>query len=84
MDIDIPDAAPEKRAAINQVEHFFVRRDGCLGQLPLRVQNEITLPEIAERELANHERMSENRSTFEQTLDCSITEPQMVYPDRCI
>jgi hypothetical protein len=33
MGIYIPDAEPKQRSAINEVEHFLIRGDGCLRQL---------------------------------------------------
>jgi len=44
MGIHTPDAEPEQRSAIDEVEYFLVSGDSCLGQFSQRVQNGITLP----------------------------------------
>jgi hypothetical protein len=81
MGIHIPDAELKQRLPIYEVEHFLVRSDGCLRQLPQGVQNEIALPEIAESELARHKE-PEDVPADKERPERSIPAPQMVDPDR--
>jgi hypothetical protein len=34
MNIDVPDAAPEQRVPVDEVQHFRIRDDAGLGQIP--------------------------------------------------
>jgi len=81
MGIHIPDAETEQRLPIYEVKHFLVRGGGCLRQLPQGVQNEITLPQIAE---SRDKAMPENLPAVEQLPERMIRGPQMVDPDRGI
>ena len=65
MGVDVADAAPEQRFAIDEVEHFPVRGAGRLRQPSQGAQNVITLPQIAECEFAHNERMPEHLSAAE-------------------
>src|SRR5271167_1321096 len=84
MGIDIADAASEQDLAIDQPEYFFVRGTDRLRQ-PLRDPYDVvTLPQIAQRELARDERMSENLAVAKQFAEYRVGRPQVFDPDRRI
>src|SRR6266436_3766906 len=84
MGIDIADAAAVKRFAIDELEHFQVRGAGRLRHPPQYPQNVVTLSQIAERKLAQHERMPEHPAVFEQRVEYRAGRPEMLDPDRRI
>src|ERR1700680_1520556 len=84
MGIDIADAAPEQRFAIDEMHHLLVRSDGRLRQFVHGAKDDIGLPQIAEGELAQNIRMPENLAAVEQPTQRVIAGPQMVDPDRSV
>ena len=84
MGIDISDAAPEKRSAIDKVEDLVIRHYGGLGQLSQSAQHKITFAQSTESELARHKAMPEYFSAVEQMAEHTIAGPQVVDPDRRI
>jgi hypothetical protein len=65
MGVDIADAAPEQRPAIDKAQHFLVGDDGRLWQSAQCSQKRIAPSQIAERQLADHERVPENLAAVE-------------------
>jgi hypothetical protein len=78
MGIDISDAAPEKRSAIDKVEDLVIRHYGGLGQLSQSAQHKITFAQSTESELARHKAMPEYFSAVEQMAEQTIAGPQVV------
>jgi len=62
MGIYISDAEPKQPLTVDEVEHLLVRGDSCLRQPSQGVQDEITLPQVAESEFTGYERMSQGSS----------------------
>ena len=84
MGIDISDAAPEKRSAIDKVEDLVIRHYCGLGQLSQSAQHEITFAQITESEFAGHKPMPEDFPAVEQLAEHTIAGLQVVDPDRGI
>ena len=80
--IDIPDAAPEQPLTIDELQHFSVRGAVRLRQPPQHAQNLRTPPQIAERELTQHERVPEHLAVAQQRREYRAGRPQVIDPDR--
>jgi predicted nucleic acid-binding protein len=82
--IDIADAAPEQRMTIDQAEHFLVLGNDRLRQVAQVAEKGIPRSQIAEREFADHKRVSEDLASVEERRELLIACVQMLDPDRCI
>ena len=82
MGIDIGDAAPEQRFPLDQIEHFLVLGNDRLRQVSQVAQKGIARTQIAERELAQHEWMTEDLTVVEQFREDRIGQTKMIDPDR--
>jgi hypothetical protein len=54
MGIDIADAAPEQRLAIDQADYFVILGNDRLREFSQVAQKGVSLPHIAERKLTQH------------------------------
>ena len=74
MGIYISDAKPKQRQAIDEVQYFLIRGDGCLRQFSHSGENDIALPEIAQGEFAVP-------PVLEQPAERPIAGPPTIDPD---
>ena len=65
MDVDVADPEPNQAMPVNKIEHFLVRGDDGLRKQLQGTQNETSLRQIAQRELAKYERMHHNLGCVE-------------------
>jgi hypothetical protein len=70
-----------KVLAIDQIKHFLVCGDDRLGQIPQVAEDGIPPPQIAERQLGQHEGAPENLAAAEQSTEYRVGRAQMIDPD---
>jgi hypothetical protein len=75
--VGVAGAAAEQRLTLDEVQYFLVVGDGCLRQILQVAQEDIPPLQVAEREFANHKRMSENLAAIEQRSEPPIVGRQM-------
>ena len=84
MGVHIPDTASEDRAAIDEMQNFFIGRNVRTRQSPKIFQNNSPLAELAQREFADDERMNQNLTAFKKIREPVLVPAEMIHPDRRI
>lgn len=84
MGVDIADALPEEPVQFNEAKYFFIVSDARPGQASQIAQDHFTRSQVAERQLANNERVGERVTIFEEANESGIVLSYVIDPDRSI
>ncbi|MEA2756904.1 MAG: hypothetical protein QOJ54_3193 [Aliidongia sp.] len=81
MRVDIADTTPEQGVTVDESQNLCIGRAVGLGQIRQRGQHHVALPQIAERKLANDERMGQDHSGAKHRREIQVIRAQMIDPD---
>lgn len=80
MGVDIADARPGQGVTLNKAQHLFSVGDRRLRQIPQQTKRQ-ALPQTAQRQFADHERMDQNAGAFQQPHHRRLNAAQMFHPN---
>src|SRR5438270_5024212 len=84
MRVDVADTPPIQAFVFDEPEYLAIGGNRSLRQSLQRAEDQIPLPQIAERQFAQNKRMPENLILGEQGTQPLVGRSQMIDPDRCV
>src|SRR5581483_10828619 len=82
MEIDEANSAPCEVVAIDEGDRLAIGRHFGLGKAAKTAKNEVTLGQVAQRQLAEDKWVPQNPPRLEQVRQRSNAAPEMVDPNR--